>query len=269
MKKQNGNMKPTSFIGFALIVLAVLLFLNNVGFKLAGMLFQHWPAVMVAAGAYMLFSASKSKDKTNRYGVTPYVLIGVGVVMMFGRYGLFHFSVGAVIGPIILLMIGLHLFKPEHRLCKQKKKLNPENTLEHAASQAAPTNDDEGENTDSKSFSPDDDSKIDIFAILGGGNYSSRSHKLTGGNILCVMGGAEIDLRDADAVGDVVELDVLAFMGGAEIKIPPHWQVTVKAIPLLGGVSNKTTCLAEKMGVPKKHLVITGIACMGGIEVKN
>ena len=105
--------------------------------------------------------------------------------------------------------------------------------------------------------------------MLGGGNFSTRSKRLTNGNIIAILGGAEVDIREADSLKNTLEIDIVAFMGGVEIKVPPHFNVTVKLLPLLGGVTNKTTCLADKMGVPAKHLVLTGMALMGGVEITN
>ncbi len=280
MKDQNGNMKPTSLLGMGLIILAVLLFLNNVGFRLVGALFSHWPLIMIAAGGYLLVARSEGKfHQYRKAGMLPVMLLVVGLLAASGRYGLFHFHLGAVIGPAILLLVGLYLFNKSHGLdAKSKDNVQLEyepvdDELKDSADlaeDAAETEFDEcSSHCKRREKTTIEDDKIDVFAILGGGNYVTRSNTLLEGNVICVMGGAEIDLRDADMKNASMEIDLIAFMGGAELRVPPHWQVSVKAIPFLGGVSNKSVCLADKMGVPKKHLVITGIACMGGLEVKN
>ncbi len=281
MKDQNGNMKPTSLLGMGLIILAVLLFLNNVGFRLVGALFSHWPLIMIAAGGYLLVARSEGKiHQYRKAGMLPVMLLVVGLLAASGRYGLFHFHLGAVVGPAILLLIGLYLFNKSHSSDSNTKidvQLEYEPADNESIEEGTDRDDDIAEaESDGRSqhFKKSEkttieDDKIDVFAILGGGNYVTRSNTLLEGNVICVMGGAEIDLRDADMKNASMEIDLIAFMGGAELRVPPHWEVSVKAIPFLGGVSNKSVCLADKMGVPKKHLVITGIACMGGLEVKN
>lgn len=275
MKRQYGEMKPRAMLGVALIVLAILLFLNNIGFRLLGVAFSHWPLLAIAGGVYLLVTRNRKGQSQQNIGFLPIALLAVGAFGLLTRYGFFHFSIGAVIGPIILLFIGLHLFRPNGRFCRRGNKQREDNALEHLHTdithrQAADEQAEAADTSHEKSeYRAGEDNRIDIFTILGGGNYSTRSTNLKSGSVVCIMGGAEIDVREADMQGDVLELDILAFMGGAEIKIPAHWQVTVKALPLLGGVSNRTTCLADKMGVPKKTLVITGLALMGGIEVRN
>jgi len=67
------------------------------------------------------------------------------------------------------------------------------------------------------------------------------------------------------ASGEAV-LDVFAFWGGIDIKVPPDWQVALRGVPILGAIEDETTAT----GVPKRAtLVIKGVAIMGGVGVKN
>lgn len=262
MKHQIGRMKPRAALGLALIVLALLLFLHNLGFRVLGAVLGHWPLVFLALGAYLQVAAKR--DGKKRYGVLPYVLLALGGLGLLSRYGIWHFGLGALIGPAILLGIGVYLFKPQRQ--------NPDAQAARARElpDFGPMPDAEGDTAAAPGgHSTADTAKIDVFAILGGGDYVTRAANLKGGSILCIMGAADVDIRDADTQQDEIEIDIITFMGGAEIRVPPHWEVTVKAFPLLGGLSNKTTCLADKMGLPKKRLVITGLAVMGGIDIRN
>jgi len=271
MKTQKGEAKPRAIVGMVLIVLAVLLFLNNIGFKLFGSVFDHWPLAMIAIGGFLIYSARRKGAVEQNIGLFPYALVAVGVLAALGKYGFLRFSLGTLLVPLALLFLGLHLFKPQGIFGRRSKSPADHRRnilLDQPRDETAAADPIAAENSASANTA-NLDNRIDIFTILGGGNYSTRSSDLVSGNIVCILGGAELDLRDADTREDVIQLEVLAFMGGIEMKIPPHWQVTIKAFPFLGGISNRTTCLAEKMGVPKRHLVITGLACMGGIEIRN
>lgn len=271
MKKQNGAIKPRATLGLILIVLAVLLFLNNIGIRLLSTVLGHWPLIVLALGAYLL--VGQRERPAGQRGVGPFVLLAVGAVGLLTRYGFWHFSTAALIGPVVLLVLGLYLFRPDRFKRNSERPSAPllpamdDQGDDSEAAQSPPEDADQAHKSDASDLLNDD--KIDVFTLLGGSQYVSRSQKLKGGNVLCVLGGAELDLRDADTEEQALTIDVLAFMGGAELRIPVHWQVTVKAYSLLGGISNRTTCLADKMGVPRKHLVITGFAIMGGIEIKN
>jgi integral membrane sensor domain MASE1 len=96
------------------------------------------------------------------------------------------------------------------------------------------------------------------------GNVQKIGPHFTGGEAVAVMGGCEIDLTAARITGEAV-LDVLAFWGGIDIRVPRGWKVVDNVMAILGGVSNKTESPPD--GAPR--LVIRGSAIMGGVEVKN
>lgn len=257
MSKLTDNIKPRAIVGLGLIIFALMMLFDNMGLHFIGKIFSHWPLGMVVIGAALLYGPFKMKNQRSASPNLPYFLIGFGVLFFLTQHHVFNLNFGSLIGPAILLAIGVHILRPSSKRKKRKDKTG-EKSEYHA----------EAFNLNDSGFS-DDDNCVDVFNILGGSEFSTQSQNLTGGNVICLLGGADIDLRDADMEGDVMEINVLAFMGGADIKVPPHWQVSVKVIPFLGGVSNKTTCLADKLQVPKKRLILTGLAFMGGIEVRN
>jgi len=59
--------------------------------------------------------------------------------------------------------------------------------------------------------------------------------------------------------------DIFVMWGGAEIKVPEDWEVVTRGVPVLGGFVDNTRHIAGA----QKRLVITGMAIMGGVEVKN
>jgi|GEM_PF-1062973 len=284
MKKHDGNISPRSLIGLGLIVFAILLFFNNIGLKFLGVILSNWPVALIVIGGALLYSPRQTpKDsgsteeadfshdsfmgKARSSSLLPYFLIVIGILFFLAQHRIFNFGIGAIIAPLVLIFIGLQILRPKS--CFGKCRKHDEGTELISQNDSTDVEQTEFEADESLAAADSDDSKIDIFAVLGGGNYSTRSQSLTGGNIFCLMGGAEVDIRDADTQNDKIEIDVLALLGGAVIKIPPHWQVSVKVLPFLGGITNKTTCLAEKMRVPKKHVIITGIAFLGGVEIRN
>lgn len=255
MSKLTDNIKPRAIIGLGLIVFALMMLFDNMGLHFIGKIFSNWPVGMMIIGGALLYGPFKMHDKNKVNSNLPYFLIGFGVFFFLGQHHFLNLNFGSLIVPAILLAVGIHVLRPSS---KRRKRKEGEKSEFHA----------EAFNLSGSDFS-DDDNSVDVFNILGGSEFSTQSQNLTGGNVICILGGADIDVRDADMEGDVMEINIVAFMGGADIKVPPHWQVSVKVIPFLGGVSNKTTCLADKLQVPKKRLIITGLALMGGVEVRN
>jgi hypothetical protein len=107
--------------------------------------------------------------------------------------------------------------------------------------------------------------ELDIVQILGGTKRGLSGSDFKGGQALVFMGGCEIDLRGATMVKDEAVLDVFAFWGGIEIRLPDDWELVSRGTAVLGGFVDNTRHVAGA----KKRLVLTGMAIMGGVEVKN
>ncbi len=107
-----------------------------------------------------------------------------------------------------------------------------------------------------------------IFALWSGQDRRVGSQTYRGGDLIAIMGGYELDLRDADIpAGEEAVLDTFSLMGGGEIRVPEDWEVSVEVVPFMGGVESKAT--APPPDAPRKVLHVRGFAMMGGIEVKN
>jgi hypothetical protein len=103
------------------------------------------------------------------------------------------------------------------------------------------------------------------FALMGGSGRTISSENFLGGDVVAVMGGHEINLTNAHITSEAT-IDVLAFWGGVEIRVPRGWNVEVQATALLGGFANHTS---PSTNANAPRLIIRGSAIMGGIEVKH
>ncbi|HSD27301.1 MAG TPA: DUF5668 domain-containing protein [Vicinamibacteria bacterium] len=109
------------------------------------------------------------------------------------------------------------------------------------------------------------ESTLDVVAILGGSKRGLSGADFKGGQAFAFMGGSEIDLRRASMTKDEAVLDVFVFWGGLEVKVPEDWEVVSRGLPILGGFVDNTR---HSPGA-QKRLVVTGMAIMGGVELKN
>ena len=101
-------------------------------------------------------------------------------------------------------------------------------------------------------------------AAVMAGNVRKVGARFKGGEAVAVMGGCDVDLTAATIEGEAV-LDVLAFWGGIDIRVPPGWDVEDRVTPILGAYDDRTTRAAA--GAPR--LVIRGSAVMGGVGVRH
>jgi predicted membrane protein len=112
----------------------------------------------------------------------------------------------------------------------------------------------------------DTSAALDIVQFLGGTKTQVTTGDFRGGQATAVMGGCEIDFRHASMPeGRAAVLDTFALWGGIEIKVPEDWEIVSQGSAVLGAFVNN----ARSSFGAKRRLVITGLAIMGGVEVKN
>lgn len=104
-------------------------------------------------------------------------------------------------------------------------------------------------------------------AVMSGRKERVTSTHWRGGDVTAVMGGVQLDLREATPAAEGAQLDVTALMGGIEVWVPPGWKIRPRITPFLGGVEDKTNPVPTNGDAPR--LEITGTALMGGVEIKH
>ena len=105
---------------------------------------------------------------------------------------------------------------------------------------------------------------IRVFAILWGADRRPRG-PVAHVEVSAIMGGCDVDLRDAVPTTDPIAIQVFAMWGGIDIRVPPGWIVEIEAWPILGGVVDNTQVPA----LPAHRVILRGMAFMGGVEIKN
>jgi len=107
---------------------------------------------------------------------------------------------------------------------------------------------------------------LDTFVLFSGAEIKSQSKQLQGGDVTCILGGAQIDLRDAVIVNGSV-IDLTTVLGGAEIVVPENVQVEISGTPILGGWEDNT-----RLSKDNEETVLLKLNCLtilGGVEIKN
>lgn len=85
--------------------------------------------------------------------------------------------------------------------------------------------------------------------------------------VFCLMGGAEIDLRQAHFSAPEVRLTVNTFMGGATIIVNHTTHVIVRGTGIMGGYSPPRSGPETQIGADSPVVRIGGVAIMGGVTV--
>jgi predicted membrane protein len=121
-----------------------------------------------------------------------------------------------------------------------------------------------GPGFESRGFSSED--FIDATAVFGGIHKNILSKNFRGGDITIFMGGAEINLSQADIQGTAA-LDITQVMGGTKIIVPPHWEVRSQLTSVFGSIEDKRQNIGATN--PDKVLIIDGSSVFGGIEIRS
>ena len=106
-----------------------------------------------------------------------------------------------------------------------------------------------------------------VFAIMGGATRRGSWLMPLELKVVAIMGGVEIDLREARFSPGVSEIDVTAFMGGVEIFVPRGVRVEVLGAAFMGGFEADAGD-ASALDASQPVLRVTGLAIMAGVEVK-
>jgi predicted membrane protein len=105
-----------------------------------------------------------------------------------------------------------------------------------------------------------------LAAIFGGKELQSRATALRSASALAVMGGVEIDLRDAALDPGGATLDVTTILGGVDVTLPAGWVVDLRTRGIMGGVDTHLTESAEDLeGAPTLH--VTTNTLLGGVDI--
>lgn len=122
---------------------------------------------------------------------------------------------------------------------------------------------------------------LHVFSVIGRSTSHLSATTLTRGEVVTIIGGSAIDLRDLTiAPGETVTLDVFTLMGGSAISVPDGWIVDIQAVPVLGGIRDRRIPRDSELdgavepGVatpagPAPHLVVRGTVIMGGLTIRS
>lgn len=103
-------------------------------------------------------------------------------------------------------------------------------------------------------------------AVLSGRDVRFDNEVFQGAMLSAVLGGIEMDLRNA-IIRENVVIEAKTVLGGIDIFVPNYVRVVVNCTPILGGVDNKTI---TPFGADEKTITIylNATCVLGGIDVK-
>jgi hypothetical protein len=106
-----------------------------------------------------------------------------------------------------------------------------------------------------------------VLGILGGGDRRGRWRVPARMTVVNVMGGADLDLREAVIDAPEVEITVWSLMGGSDVIVPEGVHVELEGFALLGG--NRLRLEGPPPGPGAPVVRVRAWSLMGGTDVKT
>jgi len=187
-----------------------------------------WAAGFVLSGLVNIFNY---RNKTA--WIWGLLLVAIGVLIGFNSYGIVDVSIWKIFWPVVLIAAGLAMmFNTSPKGVKRSKKLDKDN----AGSE-----------------------KIACFW----GEEDAVKGDYTGGSLVAIFGGVDLDLRQAK-IKDGSVIEIFTFCGGVNITLPDDVIVKNEVRGFLGGTDDKTL----PKDSAKKTLHLKGECILGGLEIK-
>lgn len=225
--------------------------------------FFTWPVLLIAIG---IFTGIKKRFRDFSW----LILVVIGSLFLVEKFD-WGFSVREYIIPIVIILIGISfMFRPKYfdknHPCRSKRwQQRWEEQRDYYYSGTAQ----EAINPEKKNSADtiDKGEMLESVSVFGAVRKKIVSKNFAGGEVTCFMGGAEIDLSQADIQGQVV-LDITQVFGGTKLVIPSHWDVKAELAAVFGGVEDKRILHGTAVDL-NKVLILKGTSVFGGIDIQS
>ena len=228
----SGQITPQLVLGLIAIAVGVAMTLDNLGLLESGRYLRFWPLGMMALGAVQLWQAREGRG--GAFG--GLVLTTIGTWLLIEKTTFVRLSFWDM-WPTLLVVFGAFLVWQG---------------LTGSRARVA-------------TAAPADNAIVTAIAILGSVVRGNNSPAFRGGDLSAILGGCELDLRQAAIDGEAT-IEVFALWGGIEIRVPDDWSIDSRVTPILGGVEDKTR---PPRSVSRHRLILRGFIVMAGVEIKN
>jgi hypothetical protein len=254
-------MAPRFILGVIIVLVGVSMLFDQLGFQPADHVMRFWPAILIAVGFLSL-------TRGRRGSVTGLVLILLGGWLLLNTLGLLSISPWEFIVPIAIVAVGARVML---RGSNQSNWQPPPDGPAAGPPPSGAPNNFGAPNTPPPApagAAPAGGSQhATIFSVLSSSRRRWGPSIFRSAEATCMMGGGELDLRDALLGPDgTAYIDVFVLMGGLNIFVPPGWTVLCHVMPIMGGVMDKTRTIPS---ATTQQLILRGTAMMGGVEISN
>ncbi|TCJ18617.1 hypothetical protein EPD60_03705 [Flaviaesturariibacter flavus] len=244
------NGRGRVWTGMFLLIVGGLLLARQAGAPLPSWLFT-WPVLLIGIGLWI-----GVRHRFRGFGWAIPLLIGA--VYLFDIID-DTVNLRPYAGPLVLILLGLFFIFRSRR----RHRPDGDDPMNATNLPATTPGDHPGTTTD---LPADRSDRLDVTAVFGGIKKNMISKTFRGGEIVTFMGGAEINLAQADFEGRVL-IDCTNVFGGTKLILPPDWEVQSELVAVFGGVDDKRPPAVNP--APNKIVVLDGTCVFGGVEIRS
>lgn len=234
------------FFAVFLIIAGVFLFLDNVGVLRLRNIWLYSPLLFVAWGVSVL---SEARSMTRWFWGIFMMAFGVlGLLLNLGVLRL-HTRDGSWVLALLLIAFGfLALVKTI------ESGSTPKLLAGLPQSQAMPS-----------------DNVLNEHTVAGSIKRRLETPNFLGGEIDCVFGSVELDLRHSQIASNEkpVIIDVSCVFGSTKMRVPDTWIVVIQAAGVFGSVEDKTIPPRTTNGLTAATVIVRGQSVFSSVEVEN
>jgi len=233
------RLTPQIILGLCIVAFGVALTADNLGYADASRILEWWPLGIILVGVMKMFQSCAGSGR-----VVGGVITFVGVALLGETLDVFRIWAW---WPMALIALGLVIVF---------RALGGSRAAASVPAGFTPTG---------SPIGLTGESRLSELAIWSGVQRRVSSPVFRHADLTAVMGGIELDLRQAGTAGGEAVIDVFVMWGGIEITVPPDWAVSNQVVPIMGGAEDKSTGTQAS----QNRLILRGVAIMGGIEIKT
>lgn len=241
-----GHRSGRIFGGVVVMVVGGLLLARQVGADIPEWIFT-WPSLLIVLGLYV-----GARHSFKSFGWL--IPIGIGAFLLSREH--IDLDIWRYFWPVVIILIGIGImFKPRHRRQRwheERWKRRWERQYSHYQ---------EG--------TPIEGDAIETVSVFGGTKKNVISKDFKGGESVCLFGGLELNMSQADINGRV-KLEVVQIFGATKLVVPPHWKIQAdELVAVFGSIEDKRQIHPGMVPDETKVLVLEGTCVFGGIEIRS
>ena len=217
-------------IGLAVVSVGTLFLLDSAGVLDADRAIERfWPTVIVAGGLLTLAERPPSVFRGA-------VLTGIGVLVLLFTTDVLEDDAWDFVWPALVIVAGLAIAGRWRG---------------RAISGVA-----------------DQEDVVRATGVFGSPDVASTSRNFHGAWLTAIFGAVTLDLRGAQPAPGGATVNATAAFGGIDILVPRGWRISVRGIPIFGGVDDKTD-RSQPPADDAPVLYVDAVALFGGVDMKH